>query len=99
MPDLVHLFALAFARVKTIRAVDDEARNRANILVRMNDSQRHQHRFWIVFADDQRHHVIESFGVTAVVPHSKLEIRRPNEAEKIGLVYVFVRAARDARLG
>ncbi len=63
----------------------------------MNDTQGHQHRLWIVFADDQRHHVIESFRVTAVVPHSKIETRRANEAEEIGLVHMFVRATCDAR--
>src|SRR6188508_1703586 len=74
VPDFIDLFVTLRSHVEAIGTVDDDAINLADIPVSMHDAFRNQHRFWIVGAGGQRHHISIGGRVRAIVPHAYLEI-------------------------
>ena len=99
VPNLVHRLLLAPALVQPVRAVEDDALDRTDVLVGVDHARR----------DDQaeRGRVTDDLDLFPPVgrrfrpgvPEVNLEVRRADEAEVIGLVDVFVRPAGDAGLG
>ena len=99
MPDLVHGFAASLARVEPVWAIDHEAVAVADILISVHDAFGNDDRLRIISAHREGHNFSERWRVWPIVPHAKLEVGRPDKAEKIGLIDVFVRPAGDAGIG
>src|SRR5260370_1850457 len=95
--DLVHWFVVILAHIKSVRAIDYDAINQANVLVGMHDAPGNDHCFRFVDAGHQRQNVAIGLGVGTVVPHAASEMRGPDKTEEISLIDVLVWPAGDAR--
>src|SRR2546429_5030738 len=97
--NLVHGFAASLARVEPIWAIDHDAVAVADILISMHDAFGNDDSLRIISAHHEGHNFSERWRVWPIVPHAKLEVGRPDKAEKIGLIDMLVRPAGDAGVG
>ncbi len=72
--DLINRLLLAFTHIKPVGTVDYDSGDVTHVLIRVNDPGGHEYGFWVVFANDYGHNMLESFGILAIVPQAQLEI-------------------------
>src|SRR5437879_8074253 len=99
VPDLVHGFVASLARVEPVWAIDHDAVAVADILISMHDAFGNDNSLRIISAHHEGHDPSERWRVWPIVPHAKLEVGRPDKAEKIGLIDMLMRPAGDAGVG
>ena len=74
MPNLVDRLTAAISHIEPVRTIYHHAVNIADILISVDDTFGDQHRFRIVRANNQRHHIPKRCRGRAIVPHSQFEI-------------------------
>ena len=74
MSYLVDYVPTSIALVESVRAVDDDAVQIADVLVRVDNTLRHDDDLWIVFAGDDRLYLPVRRRIGTIVPHSQFEI-------------------------
>src|ERR1041385_1575235 len=93
---LVDFLFASVAAIETVRAVDHDAVDVADVLIRMDHTRRYQHRGRIIRAHHQRRRATKCFRILAIVPKPQLEIRGTEKTKEVSLIDVLVRSTRDA---
>jgi len=94
--DLVHWFVVILAHIKSVRAIDYDAINQANVLVGMRDAPGNDHAFGSSMPATNVKRCDRSRSRDGC-PHAESEIPRADKTEEISLIDVLVWPAGDAR--
>src|SRR5207244_1169711 len=82
-----------YAHVETVRTIEHNSGNQADVSIGMDDAPGNQYGLRIVLTHHHRDDIIKSLRFRAVVPQSQLEVRWANKTKQVRLVYMFMRPA------